>query len=127
MLLFVLNSGYSCEDHFHEPDTFLHSWEVLLEVMTSHLSQNMLIDVGMPIMHQNVSYNCRVVFYNKKILLIRPKMMVCDDGCYRETRWFSCWTKVSLFFDFTSNSLHSELLWALGSVCVSYDCVGVIK
>lgn len=63
--------------------------------MKSHSSQNMLIDVGMPIMHRNVSYNCRVVFYNKKILLIRPKMIVCDDGCYRETRWFSCWTKVS--------------------------------
>lgn len=94
----VCYSGYSCEDHFHEPDTFLHSWEVLLEIMTSHSSQNMLIDVGMPIMHRNVSYNCRVVFYNKKILLIRPKMIVCDDGCYRETRWFSCWTKVSFFF-----------------------------
>lgn len=24
--------GYSCEDHFFESDTFLHSWEVLLEV-----------------------------------------------------------------------------------------------
>lgn len=52
----------------------------------------------MPIMHRNVSYNCRVVFYNKKILLIRPKMIVCDDGCYRETRWFSCWTKVSFLY-----------------------------
>jgi NAD+ synthase (glutamine-hydrolysing) len=61
--------------------------------MTSQVSQNMLIDVGMPIMHRNVSYNCRVVFYNKKILLIRPKLQNCDDGCYRETRWFSAWPK----------------------------------
>jgi len=30
-----IHSGYSCEDHFREPDTFLHSWEVLLEVMMS--------------------------------------------------------------------------------------------
>lgn len=86
-------SGYSCEDHFFEPDTFLHSWEVLLEIMMSPHSQNMLIDVGMPVRHFNVAYNCRVVFYNKKIVLIRPKMMMCDDGNYRETRWFSAWSK----------------------------------
>lgn len=85
--------GYSCEDHFHEPDTYLHCWEVLLEILMSPISQNMLIDVGMPIMHRNVAYNCRVVLYNKQILLIRPKMAMCDDGCYRETRWFSAWTK----------------------------------
>ncbi|KAI8120364.1 putative glutamine-dependent NAD(+) synthetase [Lucilia cuprina] len=54
--------GYSCEDHFREPDTFLHSW-----------SENILVDVGMPIMHRNVAYNCRVAFFNRKILLIRPR------------------------------------------------------
>lgn len=61
--------------------------------MTSPICQNMLIDIGMPVQHRNVSYNCRVVFLNKKILLIRPKLQNCDDGCYRETRWFSAWTK----------------------------------
>lgn len=48
----------------------------------------------MPVMHRNVLYNCRVVFYNKKILLIRPKLQNCDDGNYRETRWFSSWPKI---------------------------------
>ncbi|XP_038116645.1 glutamine-dependent NAD(+) synthetase [Culex quinquefasciatus] len=86
-------SGYSCEDHFHESDTYLHSWEILLEIMMSPVCQNMLIDVGMPVQHRNVAYNCRVVFHNKRILLIRPKMVMCDDGNYRETRWFSSWTK----------------------------------
>lgn len=60
----------------------------------------MLIDVGMPIQHFNVAYNCRVIFYNKKIILIRPKLMVCDDGNYRETRWFSAWTKIRQIEDF---------------------------
>lgn len=57
-------------------------------------SQNMLIDVGMPVQHRNVSYNCRVIFLNKKILFIRPKLSNCDDGNYRETRWFTPWAKV---------------------------------
>lgn len=30
----------------------------------------------------------------RKILLIRPKLIMCDDGNYRETRWFTGWTKV---------------------------------
>lgn len=55
----------------------------------------MLIDVGMPVMHRNVAYNCRVAFLNRKILLIRPKMANCDDDNYRETRWFTPWMKVS--------------------------------
>lgn len=86
-------TGYSCEDHFREPDTYLHSWEVLLEIMMSPICDNILVDVGMPIMHRNVAYNCRVAFFNRRILLIRPKMSMCDDGNYRETRWFSAWTK----------------------------------
>ncbi|XP_045492583.1 glutamine-dependent NAD(+) synthetase [Colias croceus] len=85
--------GYSCEDHFHEPDTFLHSWQVLAELLKSSTCDNILVDVGMPVQHRNVSYNCRVVFLNKKILLIRPKMTLCEDGNYRESRWFSRWTK----------------------------------
>lgn len=55
----------------------------------------MLIDVGMPVQHRNVSYNCRIIFLNKKILFIRPKLSNCDDGNYRETRWFTPWAKVS--------------------------------
>lgn len=90
-------SGYSCEDHFLEPDSYLHSWEVLIEIMTSPLCENMLIDIGMPVQHRNVSYNCRVIFLNKKIILIRPKMANCDNGCYRETRYFTPWTKVSIY------------------------------
>lgn len=85
--------GYSCEDHFHESDTYLHSWEVLKELIISPHCKDILIDVGMPVMHKNVAYNCRVVFLNKKILLIRPKKILCDDGIYRESRWFSSWKK----------------------------------
>lgn len=101
-------SGYSCEDHFHEPDTFLHSWQVLAELLKSPTCKDMLIDVGMPVQHRNVSYNCRVAFLNKKLLLIRPKMLLCEDGNYRESRWFSGWTKVSFSLFFLLNVVSIE-------------------
>ncbi|XP_054724265.1 glutamine-dependent NAD(+) synthetase-like [Uloborus diversus] len=86
-------TGYSCGDHFYESDTFLHSWEVVAELLKHEECQNIIIDVGMPVMHKNVAYNCRVIILNKKILLIRPKKKLCDNGIYHETRWFTGWTK----------------------------------
>jgi len=85
--------GYGCNDHFLESDTYLHSWEVLAKVMKSDEAQNILVDIGMPIVHKDVKYNCRVFFFNKKILLIRPKLHLANDGNYREARWFTPWTK----------------------------------
>uniref|UniRef100_UPI00358E7556 glutamine-dependent NAD(+) synthetase isoform X2 n=1 Tax=Myxine glutinosa TaxID=7769 RepID=UPI00358E7556 len=83
--------GYGCGDHFFENDTCLHSFQVLAELLLSPITQNIICDVGMPVMHKNVRYNCRVIFLNRHILLIRPKLNLCNDGNYRELRWFSPW------------------------------------
>jgi hypothetical protein len=46
-----------------------------------------------PVVHKNVIYNCRVIIHDKKILLIRPKMWLANDGNYRELRYFTPWMK----------------------------------
>lgn len=84
-------SGYGCEDAFLEGDTFLHSWECLVELLKSDVTDGILCDVGMPVMHKNVRYNCRILILNRQILLIRPKMVLAADGNYREPRWFAPW------------------------------------
>ncbi|XP_047437605.1 glutamine-dependent NAD(+) synthetase [Mugil cephalus] len=86
--------GYGCADHFYESDTLLHSFQVLGNLLESPVTQDIICDVGMPIMHHNVRYNCRVLFLNRKILLIRPKMMMANHGNYREMRWFSPWNQL---------------------------------
>jgi NAD+ synthase (glutamine-hydrolysing) len=85
--------GYGCEDAFLEGDTLRHSWECLARILDSDLTDDILCDVGMPVMHQNVRYNCRIFLLNRRILLIRPKMILADDGNYREPRWFAPWQK----------------------------------
>lgn len=99
--------GYGCEDHFLEHDTFQHSWECLAEIVRSGVTRDILCDIGMlhlfiplsinflgmPVVHKNVRYNCRVFVLNSKIVFIRPKMALADDGNYREGRWFTEWTK----------------------------------
>lgn len=47
----------------------------------------------MPVQHLGVRYNCRVFCLNRKILAIRPKLHLADDGNYRETRWFTTWKR----------------------------------
>ncbi|ESO04999.1 hypothetical protein HELRODRAFT_191543 [Helobdella robusta] len=93
-------TGYGCGDHFLEGDTLLHSFQVLAQLLGSPICTGVMCDVGMPIMHKNVSYNCRVIFLNKKILLIRPKMMMADGYIYRESRYFTAWTKEKTVEDF---------------------------
>ncbi|XP_043932891.1 glutamine-dependent NAD(+) synthetase [Protopterus annectens] len=88
--------GYGCSDHFYESDTILHSFQVLATLLTSPITEDIICDVGMPVMHRNVRYNCRVIFLNKKILLIRPKMILANSGNYRELRWFTPWSKPRL-------------------------------
>ena len=85
-------SGYSCEDHFLELDTLRHSWESLACILKGGHTDGILCDIGMPVMHKNVRYNCRVFVLDGEILLIRPKMILASDGNYREHRWFAAWT-----------------------------------
>jgi NAD+ synthase (glutamine-hydrolysing) len=85
--------GYGCNDHLLEMDTMNHCFETLLDLMQSNECENIIGDVGMPVIHNGIRYNCRVIFYNQKILLIRPKMFLANDGNYREMRWFTPWTK----------------------------------
>ncbi|KAK9767400.1 glutamine-dependent NAD(+) synthetase [Basidiobolus ranarum] len=86
-------TGYGCQDHFLEGDTYLHSWEALSQILNNKDTYDILLDLGMPVVHKTVKYNCRILALNGKILLIRPKMFMANDGNYREMRWFTAWTK----------------------------------
>ncbi|KAM3070610.1 glutamine-dependent NAD(+) synthetase, variant 2 [Clarireedia jacksonii] len=86
--------GYGCLDHFLEGDTDMHCWESLSEIIQHPDCQDILLDIGMPVKHKNVRYNCRLICYNKKILLIRPKLSLANDGNYYEMRYFTPWKGV---------------------------------
>lgn len=38
--------GYSCEDAFFEPDTEIHSWQVLTSILTRTDLYDIVIDIG---------------------------------------------------------------------------------
>ena len=85
-------TGYGCEDHFYESDTYRHAWQVLAKLLAhSDVTTNLLCDFGMPLLHRGVRYNCRVFCLNGSIVLIRPKLYLANDGNYREHRYFTPW------------------------------------
>lgn len=49
-----------------------------------------------PVIHKNVPYNCRVIIYNGKILLIRPKMWMANDGNYVRTFSILIWNELNV-------------------------------
>ncbi|KAH6658121.1 putative glutamine dependent NAD+ synthetase [Truncatella angustata] len=85
--------GYGCLDHLLEQDLYLHSWQCLETILRDESCYGIIIDLGMPVLHRNVRYNCRVVCLDGKILLIRPKLWLAGDGNYREQRFFSPWMR----------------------------------
>ena len=55
-------------------DTITHCWESLCSILSTSLTDDILCDIGMPVIHQGVRYNCRVWCLNRKIVAIRPKV-----------------------------------------------------
>ena len=84
-------TGYGCEDSFLEDDTFYHSWTSFAEILCSGVTKDILCDIGMPVLHGGTAYNCRLWVLNRKIIGIRPKMFMANDGNYREMRYFTPW------------------------------------
>jgi len=86
-------TGYGCLDHFLESDIYLHAWENFALIMQDESLHGIIIDIGMPIMHRNNRFNCRVIILDGKILLIRAKLWLANDGNYREMRHFIPWLR----------------------------------
>lgn len=85
--------GYGLLDHFLELDVYLHSWEVVAEIINHPDAQDIIIDLGLPVRHHGNPFNARVIALNKKILAVRPKIWLCNDGNYREMRYFTAWKR----------------------------------
>lgn len=121
-------TGYSCEDHFYEIDTIKFSWKCLGNLLNADngtLTNGILCDFSMPVLHNGVRYNCRVFCLNKKILLIRPKMWLADDGNYREDRWFTAWSKHKIT-TLEDHTLPEEIQVLTGQKTVKFG-VGIIE
>ncbi|KAM1585113.1 hypothetical protein ACFX1Z_038022 [Malus domestica] len=103
-------TGYGCEDHFLELDTINHAWECLKELLVGDWTDGILCSFGMPVIKGSERYNCQIICMNRKIIMIRPKMWLANDGNYRELRWFTAWKQRDQLVDFQLPNEISETL-----------------
>lgn len=79
----------------------------MAEILESDVTDGIICDIGMPVFFQDAVFNCRILCLNRKILYIRPKMLLADEGNYRETRFFAIWQKDNEMQEFLlPKSLH---------------------
>lgn len=85
--------GYGLLDHWLENDVYANSWDVAADIISRPECQDIIIDLGLPIQHRGCSYNARLIALNGEVLAIRPKLDLCNDGNFREMRYFSPWPR----------------------------------
>ena len=64
-------SGYSCDDHFKELDTIYHCWEIDNDLLQTDLTEGIIVEMNMPVIHKSVCYNSKVLVFNRKIIFIK--------------------------------------------------------
>eukprot|EP00897_Mesotaenium_endlicherianum_P003817 jgi/Mesen1/3463/ME000194S02601 len=118
-------TGYGCEDHFHEQDTCTHAWECVAAILDSDLTNGIVCDIGLPVLQGGVRYNCRVFCFNSRVLMIRPKMDLANDGNYREPRWFAGWKHARTTVDFVLPKLVADITGQhsvpFGDACLAFN------
>jgi len=93
----LATTGYSCQDHFYENETYMLSMNIIRNICNdTDLTKDILLVLGAPVIHDGVKYNTMIFISNNEIILIRPKINLADDGNYREARWFTSWAKEGL-------------------------------
>ena len=93
----LVTTGYSCQDHFYESETYMLSMNIIRRICKDEeLTKDILLVLGIPVIHDGVRYNTMTFINNGEIILIRPKINLADDGNYREARWFTSWSKEGL-------------------------------
>lgn len=85
--------GYGLLDHWLENDVYTNSWDIAAEIIAHPDCQGIIVDLGLPIQHRGCSYNARLIALNGEVLAIRPKLDLCNDGNFREMRYFTPWPR----------------------------------
>lgn len=85
--------GYGLLDHWLENDVYRNSWDVVADIISRPECQDIIIDLGLPIQHRGCNYNARLIALNGEVLAIRPKLDLCNDGNFREMRYFTPWPR----------------------------------
>jgi len=83
-------TGYGCEDQFLS-DWLWRKAKGFLPTIIPECT-GLLVAVGLPLQYDRKLYNCSCYITDQKIIAIRAKQFLANDGVHYEPRWFTPWT-----------------------------------
>ncbi|HEY6555778.1 MAG TPA: NAD(+) synthase [Polyangiaceae bacterium] len=84
-------TGYGCEDAFLSPSVRAYALRVLRELLPE--TRGLIVSLGLPILHNNASYNACCLVQDGQILGFVAKRALAGDGIHYEPRWFKPWPR----------------------------------
>ncbi len=111
-------TGYGCEDQFLSDWLWQKSADQLPKIIDA--CDGLLVAVGLPLKYNQKLYNCSCLIDNKKIVGIRAKQFLANDGVHYEPRWFEPWP----FGKIVDYEVNNQLA-PLGDILVDYKGVRI--
>ncbi len=82
-------TGYGCEDLFLSEWLAARATDVLISIIPH--TENITVNIGLPVRIGSLTYNGSCVISNRKILGITLKQNLPREGVHYEQRWFTPW------------------------------------
>ena len=114
-------SGYGCEDAFYAQNTIDQSIASLLDIVP--YTNDIAVAVGLPLRHNNRTYDTACLIANKRILGFAVKQYLANNGVHYETRWFQPWTPFVRDEIKIGGPSHGEFTYPFGDVV--FDLSGI--
>lgn len=106
-------TGYGCEDMFLSEWLPAKAVSLLNEIIP--YCEDMLVAVGLPVIHRQKVYNTTCIIENKEVKGFYAKHHLANDGVHYETRWFSSWPYHTIEdFQFAGNN------YPIGDILLTY-------
>ncbi len=81
-------SGYSCGDLFFQEPLLTGALAALAEVARATAGWNLLVSVGVPLVHEGLLFNAAVTLYGGRPIAVAPKAYPPNYREFYELRWF---------------------------------------
>ncbi|WP_288425642.1 NAD(+) synthase [uncultured Spirosoma sp.] len=114
-------SGYGCEDAFYAQNTIDQAVESLLDIVG--YTADIAVAVGLPLRHNNRTYDVACLIANKRILGFVAKQYLANNGIHYETRWFQPWSPYVRDEIRIGGPSHGDFMYPFGDVV--FDLSGV--
>ena len=122
--------GYGCLDHLLEQDLYLHCWQCLETILKNKDCHGILLDIGMPVLHRNNRFNCRVVSSRCNdserekesvcvcvVVLTHTVDLLQWEDSSDPPKALSCWRRKLVSSEYAATSGTSPGDWGLMVIC----------